>query len=414
MVFVAFLGLLILASAVPSSSVNSRLGDSVTTLKKEGLYPSVGFPWRKIVLDNFTDSVMLNIAYSVDSSNPVRSAIRTIQFDGDDNAADQILNLGKLYKKQDIHETVYERYWHGYLVFLRPLLAITSYAGVRIVLTAVLFSIFAIFMHTSWKRLGVRTTFGLLVGFIAVDFFWLGKSLQLSNTFITGMLGSLYLLRKKNLSFLEVSTVFFIVGAVTQYIDVLSAPLVSLGLLLVITAGLLKKTIDLKKVVFFCILWSVGYLSLWGAKWILAERTYVPGAITVGYKKVQDRTMNSVDAQFSRKNAVLRNFYQLRGYDKRDKIVLLVLGICYAMFMVRYFSVKSASTKKVVMWIAVATIPYLWYFIVAEHSYIHVLFTYRNQFVTVFALFLVSTEFVDWKRVKRDILNIREIHMGRG
>src|SRR3989344_7808332 len=318
----AFFAMLVLVCTIPSSVINSTLSDSVATLKKEGLYPSVGFPWRKIVLDNFTDSVMLNIAYSVDSSDPERSAIRTIQFDGDDNAADQILNLEKLYKKQDIHETAYERYWHGYLIFLRPLLAVTSYAGVRIVLTAVLFSIFAIFMHTSWKRLGVQTTFGVLIGFIAIDFFWLGSSLQLSNTFITGMLGSLYLLNRKKLSFLEVSTVFFIVGAVTQYIDVLSAPLVALGLLLITTAGLLKKTMNLKKVMFLCVLWSVGYLSLWGAKWILAERTYVPGAINTGYKKVQDRTMNSADAQFSRTNAILRNFYQLRGYDKRDKIVI--------------------------------------------------------------------------------------------
>src|SRR3989344_2108857 len=165
----AFFAMLVLVCTIPSSVINSTLSDSVATLKKEGLYPSVGFPWRKIVLDNFPDSVMLNIAYSVDSSDPVRSAIRTVQFDGDDNAADQILNLEKLNKKQNIHETVYERYWHGYLVFLRPLLAITSYAGVRIVLTGLLFGIFAQFMFKIWKQLGVRTTFGLLIGFIAVD-----------------------------------------------------------------------------------------------------------------------------------------------------------------------------------------------------------------------------------------------------
>ena len=32
----------------------------------------------------------------------------------------------------------------------------------------------------------------------------------------------------------------------------------------------------------------------------------------------------------------------------------------------------------------------------------HVLFTYRNQFLTVVALFLLSTEFVDWPRVKKE------------
>lgn len=402
--FIIFLGVLIFVSAIPSQIVNSSLGNSVETLKKEGLYPSVGFPWRKIVLDNFTDGVMLNIAYSVDSTDPVQSAIRNIQHDGNDNSADQILNLEKMYQQKGIHETVYERYWHGYLIFLRPLLTVTSYAGVRVVLTVALFSIFAVFMLKSWKQLDAQTTVGLLSGFIAVDFFWLGKSIQLSNTFLTGMVGALYLLRQKKASFLTVSTVFFIVGAVTQYIDVLSAPLVSLGLLLVVAADLLKKTIDLKKIIFLCALWFIGYSSLWGAKWMLAEYTYVPGAINIGYKKVQDRTMNSVDTQFSRKNAVLRNFYQLRGYDKRDKIVLLVLGMCYAVFMARYFSMKLVHKQKVVMWLAVAVIPYLWYFIAAEHSYIHVLFTYRNQFITVVSGFLISAEFINWKRVEKDVM----------
>lgn len=406
-IFLVFSGMLIFASTLPSTLVYSRLNDTVATLKKEGLYPSVGFPWRKIVLDNFTDSVMLNIAYSVDSSDPVRSSIRTIQHDGDENSADQILNLEKLSQKRDIHETVYERYWHGYLVFLRSLLVMTSYAGVRIVLSIAMFTVFFLFMHASWKRLGVRITFGLLIGFIAVDFFWLGKSLQLSNVFITGMLGSIFLLKKKNISFSEISIVCFIVGAVTSYIDVLSAPLVSLGLVLISSIGLLK-TIDLKKAIFLCVLWSIGYLSLWSAKWVLAEHTYVPNAINIGYKKVQDRTMGVADQEFSRKNAILRNFYQLRGYDKRNKIVLLVIGVCYFLFVARYFSLKSVQKKNAIIWATVALIPYLWYLIAAEHSYIHVLFTYRNQFITVVGAFLVSTEFINWKRVRKDLKKLMQ------
>lgn len=400
-----FLAALVVVDTIPSFVVNARLSNTVATLKKEGLYPSVGLSWRKIVLDNFTDSVMLNIAYSVDSTDPVRSAIRTVMFDGDDHSADQILNLEKLSQRKEVHETVYERYWHGYVIFLRPLLAVTSYAGVRMVLTVALFTIFAAFMVNAWKRLGVRMTFGLLVGFVAVDFFWLGKSLQLSNVFLTGMLGALYFLRKKQLSLSTIGTVFFVVGAVTSYVDVLSAPLVSLGLLLVVTMGLVK-SVNFKTLVIVCALWSVGYLSLWALKWVIAEYTYVPGAISVGYKKLQDRTMGQADAQFSRKNTLLRNFYQLRGYDKRNKIVLLVLGIGCTTFMVKFFSLNRVNRKHVALWLAISTIPYLWYGIAAEHSYIHVVFTYRNQFMSVVGVFFVSTEFIDWKRVRKDIASI--------
>lgn len=402
---VTFVGLLVLVCMIPSNMVTSRFADTVTTLQKEGLYPSVGLSWRKIVLDNFTDGVMLNIAYSVDSSDPVRSAIRNVQFDGNEGSADQILNLEKLQQHRDVHETVYERYWHGYLVFLRPLLAITSYAGVRLVMTVALLTLFAVFMYTAWKVLGVRIALGLLIGFVAVDFFWLGSSIQLSNVFFTGMLGSLFLLKRKKLSFTAIGTVFFVTGAVTSFIDVLSAPLVGLGLLLVVTIGLVRK-IDLKKVVFLCVLWSVGYLGLWVSKWVIAEHTYVPSATSIGYRKVQDRTMGRNDEGFSMVTMLQRNVYQLRGYDKRDKIVLLVLGMCYFAFMLRYFSSKFVNVKRLSIWFLVAMIPYAWYLIAAEHSYVHVLFTYRNQFITVVALFLASTEFVNPLRIKDDWLKL--------
>lgn len=403
---VIFLGLIVLVSAIPSSLVNTRLGETVETLQKEGLYPSVGFSWRKIVLDNFTDGVMLNIAYSVDSSDPVRAAIRNVQHDGNENSADQILNLEKMIKDQGVHETVYERYWHGYLIFLRPLLAMTSYAGVRVMLTLLMYGVFSVFIFNIWKRLGMRMACAVLIGLFAVDFFWLGKSLQLSNVFITGMLGSMYLLTRKKITIPHICLVFFTIGACTQYIDVLSAPLVSLGLLLIVTIGLVKK-IQLKTVILLCALWSLGYLLLWAGKWVIAEYTYVPGAMSVGYRKVQDRTMGSVDEEFSRKTVVLRNFYQLRGYDKRNKILLLILGLCYAAFVARYFSLKSIDRNKILVFGAIAIIPYLWYLIAAEHSYIHVLFTYRNQFITVAALFLLSTEFVDWKRFQKDVKRLR-------
>jgi hypothetical protein len=249
---------------------------------------------------------------------------------------------------------------------------------------------------------GLHTAFALFLGLIAVDFFWLGKSLQLSNVFITGMVGSLYILQNKKLNFSEIALVFFIVGGVTSYIDVLSVPLVSLGLLLFTTIGLMK-SLKLKMLILLCAVWSFGYLLLWGSKWIIAQQTYVPDAINVGYKKVQDRTSSVVDAQFSRQEAVIRNFYQLRGYDKRNKIFLLVAGLCYGTFLLRYFSIQSLNKQNAVLWISIAIIPYLWYFIAAEHSYIHVVFTYRDQFMSVVAGYLLSTEFINRKKLHTDL-----------
>ncbi|HAU98683.1 MAG: hypothetical protein UX04_C0002G0276 [Microgenomates group bacterium GW2011_GWF2_45_18] len=396
-----FVGSLYVVNNIPTEMVRKNLEGSVAVIKHEGMYPSRGISWRKIVLDNFTDAIMLNVAYSVDSNDPLRSSIRTIQHDGDEKAEDQALNLEKIGQKSGVHETVYERYWHGYLIFLRPLLTIGSYAHVRVVWSIALYILAGLVFVEMRKRVGIRAAFAFLIGLIAVDFFWIGESLQLSNVFMTGMIGSYILLKNQHWSFSSTLIFFFIMGGVTSYIDFLSAPLVGLSLLLFIAVERIRGKL-VQKVALLAFFWMVGYSSLWASKWFLAEFTYVRGAITSGYTKVEDRMMSPVDAEFSRVVAVKRNFLQFRGYDKRNKFALLYLGIGYSIFMLRYLTFRSARFERVIIFLGLGFLPYAWYFFAAEHSYIHVLFTYRNQLMTVISFFLLSCEFVHWEKLRKD------------
>src|SRR3990167_4386513 len=117
-----FLFSIILVCLIPSSLLKNNIGASLVTLKAEGTYPTAGFPLRPIVLDNFTDPVMLNTAYSVDSKQPFRSALTNIRHAATQDEINQIINLEGLYNNQAKVTFGYERYWHGYLVFLRPML----------------------------------------------------------------------------------------------------------------------------------------------------------------------------------------------------------------------------------------------------------------------------------------------------
>lgn len=395
-----FLITLILSCLIPSSSLKQNIGKTLTTLKKEGTYPSFGLPWRQIVLDNFTDTLMLNTAYSVDSNDPIKSALVNVRYDGKVESTNQISNLEKLYLHKDIQQVGYERYWHGYLLYLRPLLTMFSYSSIRNIITLFLYSSFIVFMYLSWKKLGKKVALSLLFGLFAVDFFYLGQSMQFSSVFLIGLLGSIYLLYryKRNCS---LYTLFFIIGALTSFFDLLTAPLVTLGILLIAATSLENKNI--KNIFLHCISWSVGYLLLWFSKWLIVDLLFTHGAIVTAFNEIVNRTVNQADANFSHFNAVKLNFFQLIGYNHVNKIIVLFLFIISSIFFLRYFTFGKEKINKSIPWILIGSIPYIWYLIAANHSYLHVWYTYRNQFISVVCIFLVAAELIDWPRVKNDL-----------
>ena len=385
-----FLVSMFLTCLIPSSFLSKNIGKSVETLKKEGMYPSFGVSWRKIALDNFTDSLMLNTAYSVDSGNPFRSSLVNIRYDGDEDSLNQVVNLEKLYLHGKVHVEGYERYWHGYLIYLRPLLVFFSYSQIRIIITFLLISAFYFLIYISWKKLGKQVAIPLIFGFVAVDFFYIGRSMQFSGVFLIGLVSAIYLLLKDK-KIKNPYTIFFVVGGLTSFFDLLTSPLVSLEILLIISLYLKKDSP--KKILWNIFFWFTGYLSLWFSKWLIVQVLFAPEALSTALSVVVHRTINKADANFSQLNTIKLNLNQLRGYDKTNKIIILCLFIAGLVYSVARFDFHPSKLKKIPSLLIIGFLPYLWYLVAANHSYIHVWYTYRTQFVSVVCFFLIIVEF---------------------
>lgn len=397
-----FIITLVLTCSIPSSFLKNNIGKSLKTLKNEGIYPNFGFPFRQIILDNFTDSLMLNTAYSVDSNHPLKSALLNYRYEGKDDAMNQISNLEKLYLNKEIKKVGYERYWHGYLIYLRPLLIFFSYSQIRIILTLMLYFLFITFFYLSWEKLGKWTILSFTLGLIAVDFFYLGWSLQFSNVFLIGLLGAIYLFLtykpRQNLTIL-----FFIMGGLTSFFDLLTAPLITLGIPLITAIRLEKK--NKLAVVYYLLSWLIGYSILWVSKWIIVQLLFAPSAVITAINRVAYRSFYKPNANFSYLKVIKLNLFQLIGYNPINKIIILSSLIFFLFFFLIYFKFRKEKLKNITIWILIATIPYLWYLIAANHSYIHVWYTYRNQLMSVVSLFLAAGEFINWPKIgapKRD------------
>ncbi len=391
-------GVLVVACTIPSRLLEPQMGEGVEILKSEGIYPSYGFlPWRKILLDNYTDALMLNTALSVDEKRPIWSSLTNVRHQGE-SEIDQISNLAQLYEGKELTRVSYERYWHGYLTFLRPGLSIVSYRGIRNFLTIMLYGSLLVFVYLALKKIGLRATLAIIAGLMAVDFFYLGQSMQFSSVFLMGLLGAIYLLIKgKGSEYLT----FFVVGAVTSFFDLLTAPLVSVGLLLIVSSA--RQLRGIREIILRVASWFSGYGLFWVSKWVLVENFYIPGAIKTAWSQVINRTVHEVDADFSRVETLRRNIWQLIGYDRTNKIIILTGLVIFGIFWLRYVDLKKAKLSSMASWLLICIIPYGWYLVAANHSYLHVWFTYRNQLMTVVGVFLAVTELINWKKVKKDL-----------
>ncbi len=395
-----FITSLLVISLIPSTHLKENIGSSVNVLKNEGIYPSVGIPWRKITLDNYTDALMLNTAYSINSAVAFKSSLINKRYYDGSSGKNQLDNLEEIYNKNVEPNTGYERYWHGYLVFLRPLLVVFYYDVIRILNAVLLYSGFLYLLFLTLKKLGKKLTIALLVGFVVVDFFFIWKSLQFSSIFHIAIFSSIYLVlhhKKVQNHYL----LFFIVGGLTSFFDLLTAPLITLGLPLICLVYLNKSNV--KTVILHCFAWGAGYLLLWLSKWVLVELLFAPGAIQTALKTISSRTISEPDPNFSYLQTIKLNIFQLIGYHKSNKIIVLVTGIITAVFLLRYISFNKKKTRLAVSWIFIGIIPYAWYLIAANHSYLHVWYTYRIQLISVVSLIILATEFINWEKVKKEI-----------
>lgn len=396
--FLLALFLLITVSLIPTSALRQNIQKTVVIFQEEGMYPSFGLPFRKIVLDNYTDALMFNTAYSINNADAFKSSLVNLRYYDESLGTDQIKQLESSLNPKDTKQTGYERYWHGYLLFLRPVLTIFSYEGIRIINAIILYGGLVWFVKLAWKILGKKYTLAILIGLITIDFFFIWKSLQFSSVFKLTLLSSIILLSNyKKIKTPEL--LFFIVGGFTSFVDLLTAPLITLGMLLIISTKLYKVT--WKDIIIYSVIWSVGYISLWAGKWAIVQLLFVPNAFQISIDQIINRTVTQPDPNFSYVNTIKLNIFQLIGYDKSNKIVALMLAIIFAVFVWRYSTFTKETFKKIIPLAVIGIMPYVWYIVAANHSYLHVWYTYRIQFISVVATILIIFHFVDWKKIKK-------------
>lgn len=155
---IVFITSLTLVSLIPSENMKTNVEESARILVSQTNALLVRVKLKKLIIpfDNYTDALMVNTAYSIDSKKPFYSFMTAKKnYIPGKNQIEHLEVVGELptaskYAKgnavgelqgtvnREVDETFeYSRYWHGYLVILRPLLYITNIGSIRIIMSVI-------------------------------------------------------------------------------------------------------------------------------------------------------------------------------------------------------------------------------------------------------------------------------------
>jgi hypothetical protein len=400
-IYVALVGVftlsLTLVYALPQQSIPMHLAESAGTLSAESPFPIVRS--YAYMLDNYTDALMLDTTYRQPSDSPLYAAMAsTKELPQNDNPVDALTQTATGVRSSPSH---YSYYWSGYQVVLRPLVILFNYSQIRYLNLVGLLLLSSVVMVQLRRVAGWNAAIALMAAVLICGFFMAPWSLQYSNMtylMLWAVLAVLVALEHRSLDRLDWE-IFFVTGALAAFFDLLTVPLLTLGLplaVVLIARSRSPRRSGLRTQAAYSVvmsgIWALGYVGSWCAKWTVGQVVLREDVWGAAVKEVFFRAGLS-DHGVSRADAIFETFFQmfpmsLAGSLEVGKVFgLLVLGVLAIVFVCFLFLRRTApQLDRDAAVLLVVPLPYLWYVVASNHSLNQKVYTYRIQAIAVFAL----------------------------
>lgn len=396
------------AYSLPLQRIQDNVTQSVDTFLKEGSYPRFSSENLDSQLDNWTDAIMILVSAGGDSNNIVRSAMLNIypMVEG----LDPVESLVEIYggaAKSHYTNVEYGRYWHGYVVFLKPLLLFFNYDDIRYLIMILHVTLLALIFTLLGKRRQSLYAIPLVLAYLFCNPLALMQSMQFSTITLLALIQLVFflLLRNKYEKYPVAVVVHFTVfGCLTSYIDLLTFPLVALFIPLayfVCTTNTARSFRScLLQPFLYTICWGIGYGGMWMSKWFIGTLLTGKNIVANALEQAAYRTSYAVssgavgqDIQFT----FLDMIETICGVPNHIflvvfliSILLFLSSICVLTISKKFNPISCLRFRQsyylFLCLFGIALSPFFWYALLSEHSYWHAFFTYRELCISIYCI----------------------------
>jgi hypothetical protein len=289
------------------------------------------------------------------------------------------------------------RYWHGYVLVTRPLLALADMYTVRALAAACLVASIAFFLMTLIRPLGVWAGVAFIAPLLLTsDLPSLPSSIPHALSWTVAFCSAgLATIAAQKWGYWGTSAIAMYAGAVFVFMDLFLNPP---GALALVIAGALtgcaiagrSLTTAWRMSAVVGASWAFGYSASWVMKWLIS-------ALAFGFPRVEAEIQGMIAFRLSGSYATVQDrvgaaiIANWRAWIGSSALVISVLLACLVLSVLllgRTAVAGRAEPAWVLPYAATATIPALWYEVVSNHSQIHAWFTYRSLPVSLSVLML--------------------------
>lgn len=405
--------MLVLTAFIPKETIRAHSLESAQYLYDGELFGNVIEGIDGSMIDRYADAILLNIAYHLDGDFPLKSVVLSAYYFTPDHEENENYLIAV---RDDLGiNRQYLRYWHGSIVFVRPLLGVLNVHGMYILNAVVLVILLLVFCIMMARRREYALIIALVVSLVLTRAWYVPLSLEYTWTFMIMLICLTIAAILSNKGLRGYYAVFFaVIGMATSFVDFLTTETVTLLMPLLVILWLERyrhagsigrpfvksfiKREDLRMTVRCALSWLAGYVCMWASKWILCSIVMKENAMPYVTEHVAERLGGDAGvgtADFII-GAVTRNIGCLfpLGYGAIGAIGFIAL-ILFALYRGFVYRQDRPDWGFIVLAVVIALVPWLRYLVLHNHSYIHYFFTFRAQAATIMAVVLVTARLTE-------------------
>lgn len=380
--------LLVLVYTIPVSWMQDNIAESALQMAKDSNVDDNRYSRADNLNDLLTDSFMLLAAVHEDTENPWQAAADVMIDEYDGQRPEDVLIAEYRDGVEPDSEFSYGRYWHGYLILLKPLLCLFDYGQIQYLMAACQLGLLLVVLYCAERRLGLRYALALLAAYL-----WLNPITTMTcmqyNVIAMLTLACLAVLLTQADYWLahdyQTILLFCTFGLLSSYFDLLTYPILTLGLPLLTYLALRLRASHtglLRPLLRHSIAWGFGYFGMWVMKWVY-------GSLVLGREMFSEALYNAEKRSFvgvngSNEGITYINTIKVNVAEASIMAYIICLVILLVILLYGKGMRRIAEWKNGWYLLAVAIYPLLWYAAFQNHSYIHSWFTFRDLAVGVY------------------------------
>lgn len=378
---------------LPVARMDANVRSSMEVFYTESVYPQQAPGYKTTQLDNETDAIMLlGAIYDGGGESFLKQSMRVARVAFED-VSSNCNGLIRYAWENQTPDSVrgYSRYWHGYMLWLKPLLLFLDYADIRM-LNMMLQTFLLLYLVRELAEKGMKRYLpAFLAALVVINPAAVSMSLQFSSIYYIILISMILVMKfhKKWDERKRYPQMFYILGMLTVFFDFLTYPVAALcmPLILVLLLGRKDWRTGLKEACIFSICFGAGYAGMWFGKWAAASLILQENVIGNAVAQIGVHTAEAVvtGETLSHAGAVLRNMKVLWKWP------YFIFFTALFLFCALKVSWRKAVKRlpDVLPVLAVSLIPFAWLYVTSSHAVWCYWYTYRGLMASVFGGFCI-------------------------